>query len=183
MHALRLFRTHRLLTMVSSNTKLMARSGWRRATLQPNATGQMVTGSHRFNQSSIHNAPPGKPSSVGPVHTPVSGEGTPYDPRAIVRVLIPISIAGWLLFGVICILCINGKGKLGRWVPEWYLDSKGTKRDKAMVVLWWVVVMLLWPMILPVLLVRKVIRLVKRRIAERKKEARMLQPRKVMEEV
>ncbi|PTB69171.1 hypothetical protein BBK36DRAFT_1097659, partial [Trichoderma citrinoviride] len=82
-------------------------------------------------------------------------EGTPYDPRAIVRVLIPVSIAGWLLFGVICILCINGRGKAGRWIPEWYLDSEGTRRDMALVVLWWVAVMVLWPVILPMLLVRK----------------------------
>jgi hypothetical protein len=111
----------------------------------------------------------------------ISGEGTPYDPRAIVRVLIPISIAGWLLFGVICILCINGRGKLGRWIPEWYLDSEGTRWDKAMVVLWWIAVMVFWPLILPVLFVRKVVCLVKR-WAARGKEAQLLWPKKNLEE-
>lgn len=106
-----------------------------------------------------------------------SHEGTPYDPSAIVRVLIPISIAGWLLFGVICILCINGRGRLGRWIPEWYLDSEGTRRDKALVVLWWLAVMVLWPVILPVLLVRKVVRVARRWMAAGKKEAKMLWPR------
>ncbi|EHK44023.1 hypothetical protein TRIATDRAFT_79208 [Trichoderma atroviride IMI 206040] len=106
---------------------------------------------------------------------------TPYDPRAIVRVLIPISIAGWLLFGVICILCINGRGKLGRWIPEWYLDSEGTRGDKAMVVLWWVVVVVFWPLILPVLFVRGVVCLVKRWTGGR--EAQLLWPRKSLEEV
>lgn len=107
-------------------------------------------------------------------------EGTPYDPRAIVRVLIPVSIAGWLLFGVICILCINGRGKAGRWIPEWYLDSEGTRRDRALVVGWWVVVIVLWPVILPVLVVRKGVRVVKGWVGlmgKKRREARMLQPR------
>ncbi|KAL7970295.1 hypothetical protein HDV63DRAFT_375218 [Trichoderma sp. SZMC 28014] len=107
---------------------------------------------------------------------------TPYDPRAIVRILIPISIAGWLLFGVICILCINGRGKLGRWIPEWYLDSEGTRWDKAMVVLWWVVVMVFWPLILPVLFVTRVVRLVKRWTTGGK-EVQLLWPKKSLEEV
>ncbi|KAL6893059.1 hypothetical protein HDV57DRAFT_513296 [Trichoderma longibrachiatum] len=91
----------------------------------------------------------------------LSSEGTPYDPRAIVRVLIPVSIAGWLLSGVICILCINGRGKAGRWIPEWYLDSEGTRRDRALVVGWWAAVMLLWPVILPVLAGRWVVGVVR----------------------
>lgn len=105
-----------------------------------------------------------------------------YDPRAILRVLIPISIAGWLLFGVVCILCINGQGRLGRWIPEWYLDSEGTRWDKAMVVLWWVAVMVFWPLILPVLFVRKGVCLVKR-WTTRGREAQLLWPRKSLEEV
>ncbi|KAL6875265.1 hypothetical protein J3F83DRAFT_730556 [Trichoderma novae-zelandiae] len=108
-------------------------------------------------------------------------EGTPYDPRAIVRVLIPVSIAGWLLSGVICILCINGRGKAGRWIPEWYLDSEGTRGDRALVVLWWAAVMVLWPVILPVLLVRKVARVVRGWVVLGSK-VRMLQPREVAEE-
>ncbi|KAH0492919.1 hypothetical protein TgHK011_007846 [Trichoderma gracile] len=106
-------------------------------------------------------------------------EGTPYDPRAIVRVLIPVSIAGWLLFGMICILCINGRGKAGRWIPEWYLDSEGTRRDRALVVGWWVVVIVLWPVILPVLVVRKGVRVVRGWVGlvRKRREARMLQPR------
>ncbi|KAL7918026.1 hypothetical protein ACQKWADRAFT_305224 [Trichoderma austrokoningii] len=106
----------------------------------------------------------------------LSSRPTAYDPRAIVRVLIPISIAGWLLFGVICILCINGRGKLGRWIPEWYLDSEGTRCDKAMVGLWWVAVIVFWPVILPVLFVRKVVCFL-RRLVRGGREAQMLWPR------
>ncbi|KAL7962212.1 hypothetical protein V8C34DRAFT_271109 [Trichoderma compactum] len=116
-------------------------------------------------------------------HMTTDGEETVYDARAIARVLIPISIAGWLLFGVICILCINGKGKLGRWVPKWYLDSQGTVRDRALVMLWWIAVMVLWPVILPVLLLRKVVRVFKHFLVGRKKEAKMLHPKQTVEEV
>ncbi|EHK23619.1 uncharacterized protein TRIVIDRAFT_199974 [Trichoderma virens Gv29-8] len=168
--------------MASPTAKLMTRSDLRRMALQSRVASQMATNMYRFNQSIIT---PNVTKTQSPhrTHYLMDGEGTVYDPRAIVRVLIPISIAGWLLFGVICILCINGKGKLGRWVPEWYLDSQGTKRDKAVVVLWWVAVMVLWPVILPVLLVRKVIRVTKRWIVGRRVEARILQPKEVVGEV
>lgn len=73
------------------------------------------------------------------------------------EILIPISVAGWLLFGASCILCINGRGRAGRWVPEWYLDSEGRRWDKALVGMWWAAVMVLWPVILPVLLAKKVV--------------------------
>ncbi|KAL7910848.1 hypothetical protein GGI35DRAFT_445770 [Trichoderma velutinum] len=173
---------HHLHTMATSTTKLMARSGLRRMAIQPCAAGQMDTSPCRFNQTTI------TPNSTQRwdhhhIHNVMDAEGTTYDPRAIIRVLIPISIVGWLLFGVICILCINGKGKLGRWVPKWYLDSQGTMRDKALVMLWWIAVMVLWPVILPVLLLRKVIRVMKRCLVRRKKDARMLQPKQTVEEV
>lgn len=79
------------------------------------------------------------------------------DKLGLFQVLIPISVVGWTLCGAACILCINGRGKAGRWVPEWYLDSQGTRTNKTMVVLWWLAVMLLWPLILPLLMVRKCI--------------------------
>ncbi|PNP60433.1 hypothetical protein THARTR1_00457 [Trichoderma harzianum] len=169
--------------MASSTTELMARSSSRRMAIPPCVAGQMGTSPCRSNQTVItHNST----ERWGPHlihHMTTDGEETGYEPRAIMRVLIPISIAGWLLFGVICILCINGKGKLGRWVPEWYLDSQGTVRDKALVMLWWITVMVLWPVILPVLLLRKVIRVLKRCLVGRKKEARMLHPKQAVEEV
>lgn len=91
----------------------------------------------------------------------VGGRGPGHDGKeeglGPFKVLIPISVAGWVLFGASCILCINGKGRAGRWVPEWYLDSDGRQRDKALVVAWWAAVMVLWPVILPVLLVRKLV--------------------------
>lgn len=71
-------------------------------------------------------------------------------------------MAGWLLFGASCILCINGKGRAGRWVPEWYLDSEGKRADKALVGMWWLAVMVLWPVILPALLVGKLVKKVRK---------------------
>ncbi|POR39432.1 Uncharacterized protein TPAR_00375 [Tolypocladium paradoxum] len=78
-----------------------------------------------------------------------------YDAQAIWEVLIPVSVFGWLTFGVICILCLNGRGKAGRWVPEWYVESGRTGRDKALVVAWWFAVVVMWPVILPLLGLRK----------------------------
>lgn len=101
--------------------------------------------------------------------TPVSRSGAGDASDGALGVLIPISVAGWLLFGASCILCINGKGRAGRWVPEWYLDSGGKRRDMAMVGAWWLAVMLLWPIILPVLLVGKLVKSAKRAACKRKK--------------
>ncbi|KAG6026813.1 hypothetical protein E4U41_001163 [Claviceps citrina] len=72
-----------------------------------------------------------------------------YDAGSTAEVLVPISVLGWVVFGAMCILCINGRGRAGRWVPEWYLDSGGTRWDKAAVGAWWLAVMVLWPVILP----------------------------------
>lgn len=163
--------------MASTTTGSAMPSFLPRTSLQYSAGSQIATGRFKFERSLSSNVT----HSTNAAHE-LSGEGTPYDPRAIVRVLIPISIAGWLLFGVICILCINGRGKLGRWIPEWYLDSDGTRRDKAMVVMWWMAVMVFWPLILPVLFVTKVVCAVKR-WTTKGKEAQLLWPRKSLEEV
>ncbi|OAR01832.1 hypothetical protein LLEC1_06973 [Akanthomyces lecanii] len=82
------------------------------------------------------------------------------------RILIPITVVGWVLFGASCILCINGKGRAGHWVPKWYLDSEGTPRDRALVAAWWLAVLLLWPVILPALLARKLVRAVGKKVAK-----------------
>ncbi|CAH0052969.1 unnamed protein product [Clonostachys solani] len=86
---------------------------------------------------------------------PSSPEQDPY--TAAVRVLAPITALGWLFFGMICVLSINGRGRAGRWVPEWYLDTLGTRRDRAWLVAWWVAVLVLWPVILPMVLGNRII--------------------------
>ncbi len=88
------------------------------------------------------------------------------------RILIPISVAGWVLFGASAILCINGKGRAGRWVPEWYLDSAGTRRDRAMVAAWWLAVLLLWPVIVPVVLVGALVRRVRKAVGKMQRKRR-----------
>lgn len=100
----------------------------------------------------------------GPALFPISRNDPGPNP---LQVLIPISVAAWVLFGASCILCINGKGRAGRWVPEWYLDSEGSHWDRALVAAWWLAVMLLWPVILPVLLVGKLVRALRKVVAER----------------
>ncbi|UNI22757.1 hypothetical protein JDV02_008618 [Purpureocillium takamizusanense] len=98
---------------------------------------------------------------------------TGVDCDYIWKVLIPVSVFGWLIFGIICILCLNGQGRAGRWVPEWYLDSDRTRRDKLSVVLWWFAVLVMWPVILPLMGMRHVIQHVKTR-AERRHRKRQL---------
>ncbi|OAA70628.1 hypothetical protein ISF_02602 [Cordyceps fumosorosea ARSEF 2679] len=94
------------------------------------------------------------------------------------QVLIPVSAVGWVLFGAGCILAINGKGRAGRWVPEWYLDSDGTRRDRALVAAWWLAVLLLWPVILPALLLGKVVRGVRRALDKRARRGRQRKARR-----
>jgi hypothetical protein len=91
-----------------------------------------------------------------------------YQRRNIIKVLIPISVLGWIAFGAICILCINGHGRAGRWIPEWYLDSAGTPWDKAAVVAWWLAVVFGWPLILPGVVIGHLSRKLRERRAEKK---------------
>jgi hypothetical protein len=96
------------------------------------------------------------------------GEEYYYDYDNIAKVLIPISVFGWIAFGAICILCINGHGRAGRWIPEWYLDSKGTRWDKTAVAAWWLAVIVGWPLILPGVVVGHLSRKLKRARVERR---------------
>lgn len=41
-------------------------------------------------------------------------------------------------------------------MPEWYLDGCA-RRNKALVVMWWAGVMLVWPALLPVHLVKRIV--------------------------
>lgn len=81
------------------------------------------------------------------------------DHTTLVKVLATVSAFGWLLFGIISILFVNGPGRrrgfVGTWAPEWYLGSERTRRDKSRVGAWWVGVILLWPGILLVFVATK----------------------------
>ncbi|KAF4435377.1 hypothetical protein F53441_13530 [Fusarium austroafricanum] len=70
-----------------------------------------------------------------------------------IRIVAAMSALGWLVFGLISGLCINGSGKCGRWIPKWYLDSSGNKKAKLAVAGWWTCVILLWPIIWVVYLI------------------------------
>ncbi|KAF4995006.1 hypothetical protein FDECE_12940 [Fusarium decemcellulare] len=89
------------------------------------------------------------PTSI-PVDAPEDNHGfdsASPDPHTTLKIVITMWICGWIVFGIISILCINGQGRAGRWVPEWYLDSKGTARDKLAIVGWWLAILLFWPLI------------------------------------
>lgn len=64
------------------------------------------------------------------------------------RILIPISVTGWLIFGVICILCINGQSRgNSMWLPDWYLErSEIGRRDRLALAAWYVGVVVFWPL-------------------------------------
>lgn len=77
---------------------------------------------------------------------------------SIWKLLIPITIGLWAFVGVICIFAIKTKDALyGRLRPEWYLEPSSDKRWKQ--ILWialaWSAVMVAWPVIMPVMWVRK----------------------------
>ncbi|KAH6894458.1 hypothetical protein B0T10DRAFT_480509 [Thelonectria olida] len=80
------------------------------------------------------------------------------DHSTIIKVLALVSVVGWVFFGIMSITCINGQGRAGRWVPEWYLDARGTRRDKMALVIWWMAVVFLWPVILAVLVIKNGVR-------------------------
>jgi hypothetical protein len=78
-----------------------------------------------------------------------------YDPANVGAVLIAVSICGWIVMGIFAILVINGLlGRVGRWVPNWYLDASGSTVDKAWLFGWWTTVVLFWPFILIILGIR-----------------------------
>lgn len=79
-----------------------------------------------------------------------------YPDPDLINVLAPITAAGWILFGVICVLCVNGRGRAGRWIPEWYLDTKQLRRDKVELACWYFCVLVLWPALLPLLALRSI---------------------------
>lgn len=84
---------------------------------------------------------------------PMSPEPNHEVMRAI---LIAVTVVGHLLFGIISIMCITAAGHGGMWIPEWYLDSEGKRGDRAALVGWWTIVALLWPVIWPTILIRKI---------------------------
>ncbi|KAF5670490.1 hypothetical protein FHETE_4397 [Fusarium heterosporum] len=92
-------------------------------------------------------------------------------PRTTLKIVAAMWACGWLVFGLISIISLNGRGRAGRWVPEWYLDYNSTKWAKLAVIGWWVCVMLFWPIIWVIVLFGATGRIIKKRIAEWK-EAR-----------
>ncbi|KAH8729730.1 hypothetical protein BGZ61DRAFT_475305 [Ilyonectria robusta] len=57
-------------------------------------------------------------SRMVPTSMPLEGDqdfksATP-DPTTVVKVLILVSVFGWVFFGIMSILCINGRGRAGR---------------------------------------------------------------------
>ncbi|CAM1502410.1 Fc.00g043940.m01.CDS01 [Cosmosporella sp. VM-42] len=77
------------------------------------------------------------------------------DQDSLTSILVSVTVIGWLVFGIIIVICTNSRGRAGCWVPEWYLDCQGTRKDKAAVAAWWIVITLFWPVLGPVLAARK----------------------------
>lgn len=94
-----------------------------------------------------------------------------YPYSTLVKVLAPITVVGWLVAGVVCAAWINSRGRAGRWVPEWYLDSRGTKMDVLLLATWWAIVVVGWPVGVVFTFIRWVCQLVGKR-ARRSKRSR-----------
>lgn len=46
------------------------------------------------------------------------------------KLALSLTVTGYIMMGVICILCINGSsGRAGWWIPEWFLDTHQTRMD------------------------------------------------------
>ncbi|SPJ85118.1 uncharacterized protein FTOL_10974 [Fusarium torulosum] len=97
-------------------------------------------------------------------------------PRNTVKIVAAMWTCGWLVFGLISIICLNGRSKAGRWVPEWYLDYSSMRWAKLGVMGWWICVLLFWPIIWLIVLFGVTGRAIKKRFAkwrESKKEREM----------
>ncbi|KAF5621932.1 hypothetical protein F52700_10806 [Fusarium sp. NRRL 52700] len=68
-------------------------------------------------------------------------------PKATINLVAAITAGGWVTFGLIFGLVLNTRGKASSFVPEWYLDSNGSKWAKLAVAAWWVSIILFWPVI------------------------------------
>lgn len=99
--------------------------------------------------------------SLMPRHNDVLKSTNP-GPDTILKVVASVSTVGWIMFGLISVVSLNARGRAGRWVPEWYLDSEGTRWAKLSVLLWWTCVVLFWPIIWVVYLVGITWRAIKR---------------------
>lgn len=107
--------------------------------------------------SKIHLAAMDTSSLINTASTMMEDDPTSPEPNHEVMraILVAVTVVGYLLFGIISIMCITTAGHGGMWIPEWYLDSEGKRGDRAALVGWWTTVALCWPMIWPTILIRK----------------------------
>ncbi|KAL6918169.1 hypothetical protein FSHL1_009600 [Fusarium sambucinum] len=100
--------------------------------------------------------------SLMPRHTDDVLKSPNPGPDATLKIVAAVWAFGWIMFGLISVVSLNARGKAGYWVPEWYLDSEGTKWAKLSVATWWACVVLFWPIIWIVYLVGITWRAIKR---------------------
>ncbi|UZP37122.1 hypothetical protein NXS19_004938 [Fusarium pseudograminearum] len=91
--------------------------------------------------------------SLMPRHTDDVLKSTNPSPDTTLKIVAAVWAVGWIMFGIISVVSLNARGRAGKWVPEWYLDSDGTKWAKLSVAAWWTFVVLFWPLIWIVYLV------------------------------
>ncbi|EKJ70305.1 hypothetical protein FPSE_09522 [Fusarium pseudograminearum CS3096] len=100
--------------------------------------------------------------SLMPRHTDDVLKSTNPSPDTTLKIVAAVWAVGWIMFGIISVVSLNARGRAGKWVPEWYLDSDGTKWAKLSVAAWWTFVVLFWPLIWIVYLVGITWRAIKR---------------------
>ncbi|KAF4945898.1 hypothetical protein FSARC_14326 [Fusarium sarcochroum] len=88
-----------------------------------------------------------------PIHDNVL-EDVMLDSNTTLKIGVAVTVVGWLIFGLISCLTINSGGKAGRFVPEWYIKSNKKGSDKLAVTGWWIGILLFWPIIWMVYLIR-----------------------------
>ncbi|KAM0191010.1 hypothetical protein ACHAPA_002838 [Fusarium lateritium] len=94
-------------------------------------------------------------------------KSTSPGPRNTIKIVVAAWIVGWFVFGLISIICLSGRRKAGRWVPEWYLNcDSSTGSGKLCVLGWWTFVLLFWPIIWVIVLLGVTGRFIKKRFAK-----------------
>ncbi|CAJ0547642.1 Ff.00g043960.m01.CDS01 [Fusarium sp. VM40] len=97
-------------------------------------------------------------------------------PRNTIKIVAAMWTVGWFVFGLISIICLNGRSKAGRWVPDWYRDHHSKGWARLGVLAWWICVFLFWPIIWVYVLFGVTGRAIKKRFTkwrESKKEKQM----------
>ncbi|KAJ4254468.1 hypothetical protein NW762_010067 [Fusarium torreyae] len=79
-------------------------------------------------------------------HTDVLDYST-LAPGTTLKVTTAVTVVGYLVFGLMSAMFINGRAQGGRWAPEWYRESNKAGYENLGLALWWIGILFFWPLV------------------------------------